>query len=132
MSNIDQVEATNMLAASLGKASYTAAVTPIKGRMMTANGTATSNGTEVTNSGGSTYASQTVETALPAPAAGSVSNTSAITWANLPTSTLVGLELWDSAGTPKRKWFGSLAASKSVLLGDSVTLLAGSLVISVG
>lgn len=132
MANIDQAEATNLLAASLGKASYTATVTPLKGRLMTANGSATVNGTEVTNSGGSTYSSQTVDTALAAVSAGATSNTSAITWTNLPTSALTGTELWDSAGTPKRKWFGAFAANRSVLLGDSLTLLASALQISLG
>lgn len=131
MANIDQTECTNMLAASLGKASYVAAVTPIKGRLMTANGTATSNGTEVANAGGSTYTSQTVDTALPAPSAGAVANTTAITWTLLPAAAIAGLELWDSSGTPKRKWFGPLAATKTVSLGDSLTLSIGALVIGV-
>lgn len=131
MSNIDQTEAGNMLAASLGLTSYTATTTPLKGRLGTTTPTATSNMTEVSNSGGSTYASQTVNTALGSVSAGAVSNSSAITWTNLPTATITALELWDSAGTPKRKWFGLLAASKSVLLGDSLTLAIGALNISI-
>ena len=131
MSNIDQAECTRLLKALLGQATYPATVTPVKGRLMTANGSATVNGTEVTNSGGSTYAPATVDTALATVTAGATSNTSAITWTNLPTSTLTGLELWDSAGTPLRKLFAGLAANKSVLLGDSLTILTGSLVIGI-
>lgn len=135
MANIDQVEATNMLAASLGKAAYTAATPPIMGRLMTANGTATANGTEVVNSGGSTYAAVNMTTPLNTPSAGAVTTNAPATWTNLPTVTTPGiqaLELWDSAGVPKRKWFGLLAAAKVVALGDSLTIAAGALNISLG
>ncbi len=132
MANIDATEALNQVAASLGKATYTATTAPIMGRLMTANGTATTNGTEVTNSGGSTYASQDVGAAITSVAALPVTNSAAITWTNLPTATVVGLELWDNAGTPKRKWFGSLAATKSVSLGDSLSIAAGALSVTTG
>lgn len=132
MPNIDAVEALNQVAASLGEATYAATTGPIRGRLMTANGTASSNGTEVVNSGGSTYASQDVGAAITSVAALPVVNSGSITWTNLPTATIVGLELWDSNGTPKRKWFGALAASKTVALGDSLTIAAGSLSITTG
>jgi hypothetical protein len=38
-----------------------------------------------------------------------------------------GIELWDSAGTPKRKWWGPLAASVITNLGDTVSIASGSL-----
>lgn len=132
MANIDAVEALNQVAASLGEASYVATTAPIRGRLMTVNGTASSNGTEVANSGGSTYASQDVGAAITSVAALPVTNSAAVTWTNLPTTTVAGLELWDSNGTPKRKWFGALAASKSVVLGDSLTIAASSLSITTG
>ncbi len=132
MANIDSVEALNQTAASLGKAAYVATTAPIRGRLMTANGSATVNGTEVANSGGSTYASQDVGAAITSFAALPITNSAAITWTNLPTSTVVGLELWDSNGTPKRKWFGALAASKAVSLGDSLSIAAGALSVTTG
>lgn len=132
MANIDAVEALNMVAASLGEATYTATTGPIMGRLMTANGSASSNGTEVTNSGGSTYAPQSVGAAITSVSALPVTTSAAVTWTNLPTGTIVGLELWDSNGTPKRKWFGSLAASKAVSLGDSLSVAAGALTITTG
>lgn len=132
MANIDAVEALNQVAASLGEAAYVATTGPIRGRLMTANGTASSNGTEVVNSGGSTYASQDVGAAITSVAALPVVNSGVITWTNLPTATIVGLELWDSNATPKRKYFGALAASKTVALGDSLTIAAGSLSITTG
>lgn len=130
MANIDAVEALNQVAASLGEAAYVATVGPIRGRLMTANGTATVNGTEVVNSGGSTYASQDVGAAITSVASLPITTSAAVTWTNLPTATIVGLELWDSAGTPKRKWFGALAASKAVSLGDSLSIAAGALTIT--
>lgn len=130
MANIDNVEALNQVAASLGKATYTATTAPIQGRLMTANGSGGSNGTEVTNSGGSTYASVDVGTAITSFAALPITNSAAITWTNLPTATIVGLELWDSHATPKRKWYGALAASKSVSLGDSLSIAASALSIT--
>lgn len=132
MANIDAVEALNQVAASLGEASYVATVGPIQGRLMTANGTATTNGTEVVNSGGSTYAAQDVGAAITSVAALPVTTSAPVTWTNLPAATIVGLELWDSAATPKRKWFGALSASKTVSLGDSLSIAAGALTITTG
>lgn len=132
MANIDAVEALNQVRASLGKAAYTATTDPIMGRLMTANGSAGANGTQVTNSGGSTYAAVNVGTAITSFAALPITNSAGVTWTNLPTATIVGLELWDSHATPKRKWFGALAASKAVALGDSLTIAAGSLSITTG
>lgn len=135
MANIDATEALNQVRASLGLAAYTATTDPIMGRLMTANGNpdGSTNGTEVVNSDGSTYTPQDVDAALPTnPTSLPVVNTGAATWTNLPTATVVGLELWDSNATPKRKWFGALAASKSVALGDSLTISSGSLSITTG
>lgn len=127
MANIDNTEALNMVAASLGKAAYTATTAPVRGRLMSANGTGSSAGTELVNSGGSTYASQDVGTAITSFAALPITNSSPITWTNLPAATVNGLELWDSNGTPKRKWYGALAAAKTVALGDSLSIAAGGL-----
>jgi hypothetical protein len=127
-SGLDQTEANNILNASLSKGSYSATVAPVYGRLMTVTGDATTLGTELTNASGSNYSQQRVDLLLGTASAGSVSNSGgAITWTNLPTATIAGLELWDSAGTPKRKWWGDLAASKSVQLGDSLTLATGAL-----
>lgn len=126
---LDRTEANNQLNAEMGLSSYTATVTPIKGRLMTAMGAdAATNGTEVANSGGSTYTPQTV--ALAAVANGQTSNNATITWANLPACTVVGIELWDSAGTPKRKRYGTLQAPKTVAAGDSLTMVSGALVLT--
>lgn len=133
---LDQTEAINQLKAELGQATYPATTTPIMGRLMTAMGAnSASNGTEVANSGGSTYAAQNVGGSLGTAAANgtagaSSQNSSGVTWSNLPACTVVGIELWDSAGTPKRKRYGTLIASKTVSLGDSLTMAAAALMLT--
>ena len=132
MAGIDQTEALNQVAASLGKA-YTATTAPIRGRLTSTIPTAGAPGTELVNSGGSTYASADVSAALPAPASMAalpITNTAAITWSNLPavgSPGVQGIELWDSAGSPQRKWFGALSQAKVVALGDSLTISPGGL-----
>jgi len=45
----------------------------------------------------------------------------------MPAATITAIELWDSAGTPARKWFGALTANKTTNLGDTFTIASGSL-----
>jgi hypothetical protein len=116
----------NLLDASLGTATITATTTPLKCRLMSANGTAGSNGTEVT---GGSYASITVTfaaTSLVSTTFTANSNV-ALNYTVMPAITVVGVELWDSAGTPVRKWFGPLAASKTTNAGDTFSIASGSL-----
>jgi len=124
MANLVQVESNAILEASSGKTAYTNPTSPVKVRLMTANGSATAAGTEVTNSGGSTYASQSITFA--AASAGSIANSGALNFANMPAATIVGVEEWDSAGTPIRRWFGALTANKTTNLGDTFTINASS------
>ena len=128
MANIVQAEATNMLNASLGKATYTATVTPLKLKLVTSNGTATSAGTEV--SGGS-YVAQDVTSAIATGSGGATSNSGVITFTGMPAVTVVGVELWDSASTPVRKWYGSLTSSKTTASGDSISFAVGALTLSI-
>lgn len=128
---LDQAEASRLVQAMLGKVAYVAPTTPMKNRLMTTNGSASSNGTEVVNSGGSTYASQDASAATPAGATnGVIANNSAITYTNMPDTTanpVKGVELWDSAGSPRRACYGPLTANKTTALGDSLTFAAGAL-----
>lgn len=133
---LDQTEAIAQLNAELGKVTYPATTAPIMGRLMSAMGASSAvNGTELANSGGSTYAAQNVGGSLPNATANGTAgaqstNTAGITWSNLPAVTVVGIELWDSAGTPKRKRYGTLTASKTVALGDSLTMATSALVLT--
>lgn len=102
----------------------TAPVLPLMLRLMTANGSDAAAGTEVVNSGGSTYSPQPI--AFPA-ASGTTStaNTADVVFANMPAVTIVGGEIWDSAGTPFRWWWGAAVAPKITNLGDTAKVLAG-------
>lgn len=101
--------------------------TPIKARLMTANGTDSANGTELGTSGGYTAGGATITFGTGA-AAGSISNTAAVTWTNMPATTIVGVELWSSDGTPKRLWYGALTASKTLASGDTFEFAIGAIV----
>lgn len=104
--------------------SYTPS-TPLKLRLMTANGSASAAGTEVT---GGSYTPQTI--AFSAASSGSASNSAEITFSAMPGVTVVGLEIWDSAGTPIRQWWGALTSSKTVASGDDLKFPAGSVILS--
>lgn len=95
----------------------------IKGKLMTANGTDSANGTELGTSGGYTAGGATV-TFGSAAASGTISNTAAVTWTNMPVATILALELW-STGTPARLWYGTLAASKTTASGDTFEFAIG-------
>lgn len=122
MAALVQVHANNLLDGSLGTAAFTATATPLKCRLMTANGSATAAGTEVT---GGSYASITVTFA--AASAGSAASNVTLNFTLMPACTVVGVELWDSTGTPVRKWFGALGANKTVNSGDTFQIASASL-----
>lgn len=87
-----------------GVGTPTRPTTPLKLRLMTALGSDSAAGTEV--SGGS-YAPQTIT--FGSAAAGAASNSGAINFTGLPGADIVGVEVWDSAGTPVRISYGPLS-----------------------
>ena len=93
---------------------------------MTANGDDATNGTEVT---GGAYARQSLT--VGAASAGATSNSADLVFAGMPAATVVGVEIWDNAGTPVRLWYGALSASRTVAAGDELRLVAGSLALSI-
>lgn len=107
----------------------TAPTLPLKCRLMTANGSDAVAGTEVVNAGGSTYAPLTVAFTAATPGV-PASNTVDLVFTNMPAATIVGVEVWDSAGTPFRWWWGPAVASKVTNLGDPLTILAGTLTLT--
>jgi hypothetical protein len=128
--NIVTVEANALLESSVTAAAYTAPTTPILLALMTANGDATTAGTEVT---GGSYARQDITGVWGSASGGSITNSAAaINFAGMPSCTIVGIELWDSAVTPVRRWFGPLSANKVVNAGDTVTFSASSVSIQIG
>jgi hypothetical protein len=121
VANLVTVEANAILEASSGKTAYTNPTTPVKVALVTATGTASAAGTEAT---GGSYARQTVTFA--AASAGSIASNVALTYTNMPAATITGIDEYDSAGTPIRRWFGALSASKTTNSGDTFTIASGS------
>lgn len=122
--NLPNTIENQLLDALVGTAAFSV-TTPIKLALVTANGNDASAGTEVT---GGSYARQTV--AWTAASSGSIQNSAAINFAAMPTCTVVGIEVFDSAGSPKRLMYGTLAVSKSVTSGDTLQFAAGSITLS--
>ena len=109
---------------TLGTKTITA---PIVLRLMTANGSATANGTELA-SGGSYVAGTglSIGANWAAPSGTSQSSNAAVSQANMPAATTVGVELWDSSGTPQRIEHGSMT-SKTTQAGDTLTFTSGAI-----
>jgi hypothetical protein len=109
--------------------STTAPTGPLMVRLMTANGSDSAAGTEVTNGGGSAYTPQSVAFAA-ASGSGAAANSADVVFTNMPAATIVGIEIWDSAGTPFRWWWGAAVASKTTNLGDTLRIVAGALALT--
>src|SRR4051812_33642645 len=95
--------------------------TTLKLRLMTANGSDSAAGTELGTSGGYTAGGATVVFGTAA-SGGSIATTADVTWTNMPATTIVGVEIWDTAGTPVRLAYGALSANKTTNSGDTFTI----------
>lgn len=121
--NLTDYAENALLDALVGTASYTAG-TPIKLALMTANGTDSASGTEVA---GGSYARQTIT--FTAASAGSISNNATVSFSGMPIATVVGVELWNSAGT-NRLAYGPLTADRSTSLGDTLQFTVGTITLA--
>lgn len=135
MGNIVTLEANALLQSSVRGDAYTAPSGDITLALVKTASSASTPGTEVTNDSDpttpSTYARQPITFADAS--AGSISNDAAVSFTNMPavlSPGIVGIELWDSAGTPVRRWFGALTADKVINKGDTVTFNSASVIIS--
>lgn len=127
--NLDQTLANTILTAITGGAALSI-TGPVKLRLIATVGSATANGTEITAGAGYTAGGQTTAGAWGTASGGSISNSAAaITWTNMPTATINGVELWDSSGTPKRIAWGTIAA-RSTTAGDTLTFATSSLTLT--
>jgi len=105
MAMFDQTDATNILAAILTNTAYTT-VTATKIRLGTNAPTATSNMTEL--GGGTGYTTGGSSITWNAVSGASTSNSNTVSWVNGGTTwSLVGLEIWDTAGSPLRHLWGT-------------------------
>lgn len=125
MAALVQTEANRLLDASFGTATYVAPTAPLKLALVTVIGTNTTAGTEVV---GGSYARQTI--AMGAASAGSNSNSGVINFTNMPVATVVGVDVYDSAGTPRREWFGALTTNRTTAAGDTLSFAIASIVAS--
>jgi hypothetical protein len=122
--NLPNIIENQLLDALVGTTAYTV-TTPIKLALVTANGDDATAGTQV--SGGS-YARQTI--AFDAAASGQIANNAAISFTGMPAVTVVGIELYDNAGTPKRLAYGALTTSRTITAGDTVQFASGAITLS--
>ncbi len=122
----------NALDALNGVATFTPVVAPVRMRLMTANGTATAAGTELaTGAGGETGTGYTAggQTFTWAAAANGTAILAAdIRWDNMPAGTIVGLEVWDSATTPRRIQYTPLTTQRTLAAGQAFELKAADVV----
>lgn len=122
--NLTDVAENGLLSHLFGVASFSI-TTPIKLALVTENGSDSAAGTEVTGGG---YARQDVTFSVPA--SGSTANSAVINFPDMPAVTVVGIELYDSAGTPKRLVAAPLAAPKSLAAGDTLQFAISQITVS--
>ena len=122
--NLPNTIENELLDALVGTSTYSI-TGATKLRLMTANGDDASAGTEVT---GGSYVAQTI--AFDAAASGSISNNASISFTGMPAVTVVGIEIYDSAGSPKRLAYGALTTSRTVTAGDTVQFASSAITLS--
>jgi hypothetical protein len=125
--SIPNARANQILDAIHAVTTLTFAVSPLKCRFMTAVGSVTANGTELATSGGYTSGTGAPTVAFAAAATGSAATSGAVTVTNMPATTINGIEVWDSAGTPIRQEFGSLTVAKTTASGDTLSFATGAI-----
>ncbi len=77
-------------------------------------------------SGGS-YARQAITFNAAHATAGTIDNSSAEEFTNMPGCTVTHIGVWDAASSGNLLFFGAVSASKTVTAGDTISLAAGSL-----
>jgi hypothetical protein len=133
MGGIDQTRANAILAA-YGKNSGTATVGtetitgPMHLRLMTTttlSGDVTL-GSELATSGGYTAGGAAIS--FGTASAGTIASNAAVTWTNMPSATLSGIEEWDTSATPLRTfWTAWNTGNIVVASGSTLTVASGSL-----
>lgn len=129
MAMFDQTDATNLLAAILTNTAYTT-VAATKIRLGTNTPTATVAMTEL--GGGTGYTTGGSSITWNAVSSASTSNSNVVSWTNSGTAwSLVGLEIWDTAGTPLRHLFGTWTGQPvTVANGNTFQISAAGITVS--
>ena len=121
MAAIDQTDADNIINAQLRNVAYTT-VTATKIRLGTSAPTATVDMTELSGSGYTTGGSSI---AWNAASAGATSNSGSVSWTNGgSTWSIVGLEIWDTAGSPLRHLYGTWTGQPISVAGSNTFSVA--------
>jgi len=124
---LDATYANMIINARLGTASFVPPVTPVLCRLMVVNGNATTLGTELATGGGYTSGTGAPAVTFASASSQSAANNTAVTITNMPACTVVGVEMWDSSGSPRRLEWVALTASKTCNSGDTFELTTGEL-----
>lgn len=126
-SSYDGTRGAQVMDAVNGTTTLTATTTPVRLRQMTAQGSATANGTELATSGGYTSGAGAPSLTFGAASTttGQAASSSAVTITTMPATTITAVELWDSNATPKRQMQGALTASKTTSAGDTLSYASG-------
>ena len=122
--NLTDTVENELLNALVGNAAYTVTA-PIKLALVTANGSDSAGGTEVV---GGSYSRQNI--AFGTASGGQITSSGTVSFGNMPTTTVVGIELWDTAG--KRLAYGPLTAPKTLTAGDTLQFAAASVTLTLG
>jgi hypothetical protein len=142
MANMTDQNRVNWFLQAAFTASTTATFTPGTGggsalvltppyhlRLMSAAGSNTANGTELTTFGGYTAGGASLGTIFcAAPSGGTQSNSNLVSWSATNTwSTVVAIEIWDTAATPLRWLQGTITSITGVVNGDTVQFAISSI-----
>lgn len=125
MAAIPQIAANYLLNATLGTTTWTGTNAPVPPMFMhlTSNApTVTTAGTPITGAG-YTVASILFNSASAGATTGPTSGQGAISWTNTSGVgwTVTGAEIWDSAGTPVRWWFGLWNSGVAISVPNNAT-----------
>jgi hypothetical protein len=135
MAAIVQAQANLMLNLTLGTSAPTMFTTPAKVRLTSTLATATAAGTELTGTGYTTGGTSLAGNVFAAASAGATTGpaTSALSWTNGSGGSwsIVSVEIWDSAGTPLRWWYGPFTGQPiTIANGNTFQIAVGALAVS--
>jgi len=105
---------------------------PIKIRLIVGssgsfNSTVGSAGTELSTGGSYTAGTGiSIGANWAAASSGTQSSNAAVSQTNMPAATVLGVEFWDSSGTPQRLEFGTMT-SKTTQAGDTLSFASGAI-----
>ena len=132
MAMFDQNDSAAILGAILTDTPYTT-VTATHIRLGTTAPSATANMTELGGGSGYTTGGSSITwNAVSAGAPSTTSNSGSVSWTNSGSGwSLVGLEIWDTAGTPLRHLFGSWTGQPiAVATGNTFAVAAAAVAVS--